>query len=883
MALTRGTKLGRYEIHSPLGAGGMGEVYRARDTRLNRTVAIKILPWHLSDVREAKERFEREARAISSLNHPNICTLYDVGSENGLSYLVMECLEGETLADRLKRGPLPLKEVVLYGVDICNGLEKAHRTGVIHRDLKPGNIMLTKTGAKLMDFGLAKAAIEKTNLPSSLTIAETLTSAGHPLTEEGWMVGTFQYMSPEQLQGTEPNARSDIFSLGTVLYEMCTGKPAFEGKTTASKIAAILASEPKSVLSFQPLAPPALDHIVRNCLAKDPDERFQTAHDVKLQLKSIGEAGSLPGSILIPKRSNWIWPAVILLLLLAFFAVITLHFRNPALQPTVVRFSFAPPENVTVGKVLTFSPDGNTLAFVATDQNGKSQIWVRSLDSNDSRPLSGTEGAFYHFWAPDSQHLGFFAEHNLRVVSKNGGPTQNLCHVEGVVEDPRGADWRSDNLILFTPNWQTALFRTLTTSCDMQPVTTLEQGQSSHRWPQFLPDGEHFIFYSRAIAAKSGLYLSKLGDTRLTRLTDATSFAAYAEPGFLVFTQGKTLIAQPFDPKTLRMTGDPFKLADSIGYDPVVEGIAQFAVSRSGNLAFRSVKVSGVEMAWYDRHGQRLGTLGHAAAYQEPALSNQGTKLAVVQDEDIVIFDLQSGASSRLTSIGKAYSPTWSPDDRRIMFSASSSGTSDVYEQSISEPGGARLLNHSPATKNVMDWSPDGRYIIFDNLDTKSRQYKAEVYVMPLFGDRKPFVFAGAPFSCAAGRFSPDGRWIVYESDESGRNEVYVRAFPSGADKTPISVDGGTEPIWRGDGKEIFYLAANKKMMAVSVQSDGTVLRAKPPIALFQAPVTSVVEERSHYVPSKDGKRFLILAEPAENRNVPVNVVLNFAADLKKQ
>ena len=502
MTLGSGTTLGRYEIGSPLGAGGMGEVYRARDTRLDRTVAIKILPAHLSSNPEAKQRFEREARAISSLNHPNICTLHDVGHQDGVDYLVMECLEGQTLADRLLKSPLPLEQVLKYGIEICEGLENAHKTGVIHRDLKPGNVMLTKTGAKLMDFGLAKAA----PLSSNLTMTLSGPSAEQPLTERGTVVGTFQYMAPEQVEGKEADARSDIFALGALLYEMTTGKRAFTGETRGSIVAAILAADPPPISTVQPMSPPALEKVVKGCLAKDPEERLQTAHDVKLQLKWIAEGGSqagVPAPLASQRktRERILWSASAFLAM-ACLALAVIHFgQTKATQPAIHTYIPAP-EKSTFAFVgdhtgpLVISPDGTRLVYAALSPDGKQMLWLRPLEAASSQRLPGTEDAAYPFWSPDSRFIGFFAEGKLKTIAAVGGPAQVLCDAP----DGRGGTWNREGTIVFPRTFNGSMYRISAGGGTPVQVTELDasQEENSHRWPQFLPDGRHFLFYVRS-------------------------------------------------------------------------------------------------------------------------------------------------------------------------------------------------------------------------------------------------------------------------------------------------------------------------------------------------------------------------------------------------
>jgi eukaryotic-like serine/threonine-protein kinase len=577
VALASGAKLGPYEIVAPLGAGGMGGVYRARDTRLDRTVAIKILPAHLSSDPEAKQRFEREARAISSLNHPNICTLYDVGHQDGIDYLVMEFLEGQTLADRLMKGPLPLDQVLKYGIEICEGLEKAHKTGVIHRDLKPSNVMLTKTGAKLMDFGLAKATPATAPPSSSLTATISGPSADQPLTARGTLVGTFQYMSPEQLEGQDADARSDIFALGALLYEMATGKRAFTGKTQASIVAAILASEPPPISTLQPMSPPALDQAAKVCLAKDPDERLQTVHDVKLQLKWIADGGASSATqagIATPAKGT---PrirerALAAALVFALIALVLgfVHFRHPVSDAPSVRSSILPPKNASfvngvANSGYALSPDGTRLVFSAQSVEGRTTLWMRPLNSLATQELAGTENASFPFWSPDGQWIGFFADGKLKKVPASGGSVQVIC------DAPlgRGGTWNAQGVIVFTPSTVDPLFRVSANGGTPTPVTQLDAslGETTHRWPDFLPDGVHFLYLGRqfSLAKPSAIYVGSLDSLSHKKIRDGFTEAHYAAPGYLVFgREHGTLFAQRFDLSSLSVVGEAVPIAGDV-------------------------------------------------------------------------------------------------------------------------------------------------------------------------------------------------------------------------------------------------------------------------------------------------------------------------------
>ncbi len=586
MALRSGSMLGPYEVLTPIGAGGMGEVYRARDTRLDRIVAVKILPSNLASDPDAKQRFDREARTISGLSHPNICHLYDVGTQDGISFLVMEYLEGETLADRLRKGPMPLEQVLKSGIEICEGLEKAHRSGVVHRDLKPGNIMLTRSGAKLMDFGLAKPVLPASVASSSLT--QTLATPQHPLTQEGMVVGTFQYISPEQLEGKEADARSDIFALGTVLYEMVTGRRAFEGKTTASTIAAILAADPPSISSVQPMSPPVLEGLVRNCLVKDPDERVQTAHDVKLQLKGVQGGGSsqaIPISgVVTHTRLDWLGWLLAGILLLALLAGGWAWWRGShQTAPAMYFLSSAPSPAATV----TLSPNGRTLALVAySEQANKNVIWIHEVGARSATVLQGTEGATYPFWSPDGRALGFFAQGKLKTIDVTSGRSAQM-----IADAPfgRGGAWGQDGVILYTPDAWSGLYRVSSSGGTPTKVSEPEPGQSqvSHRWPVFLPDGRHFIYLACNFSGKldnNEIFVGSLDSAEKRPVVNASSNAVYSAPGYLVYWRDNALVAQSFDLHNYTLVGEPRIVSDAVQYFPQTD-FAVFTVSGSTLVA----------------------------------------------------------------------------------------------------------------------------------------------------------------------------------------------------------------------------------------------------------------------------------------------------------
>jgi Tol biopolymer transport system component len=888
MALTSGTKLGPYEIQSPLGAGGMGEVYRARDTRLERTVAVKILPSHLSSNPDAKQRFEREARAISSLNHPNICTLYDVGHQDGVDFLVMEFLEGETLADRLLKGPLPPEQALKCGVEICEGLEKAHHSGVVHRDLKPGNIMLTKTGAKLMDFGLAKAAPGAK--PASASLTATLDNAGRsqPLTAQGMVVGTFQYMSPEQVEGKEADARADIFALGAVLYEIATGKKAFAGNSHASIVAAILASEPQPISTVQPMSPPALDRVVKSCLAKDPDDRWQTVHDVKLQLKHIaeggsqaGEAGRDPAGRRRRERASWLLAAAFLLVMMAGGAAWWGTTRG---HPRPMYFHASVPFSVND---LALSPDGRLLAMVAYSAQANSFVlWTHEVGGRQTSSLEGTQGASFPFWSPDGRSIGFFADGKLKKVDVAGGQVQVLCDAP----NGRGGTWNRGGVIVFTPDsLGLGLFRVSSSGGSPVEMTKPDSSrfETSHRWPVFLPDGKHFLYLAANFAGQlevNAIFLASLDSTERRLIVSTNANAAYAEPGYLLYLRdNKTLVAQPFDRRRYVLSGEPHTLSDEVLYTPLVDR-AVFSVSGGEVLATQTGKHASLsQLTWFDRSGKPTGTGGTPGSYKNMRLSPDGRRVATDQTDpdgrnvDIWILEPARGATTRLTFDPSVHqTPIWSPDGKQVLFSANRRLGMRLYLKNADGSGSEEEVADLGAglPVNAWDWSRDGKYVLVRKGNELWYLSWPERVAKPLLQ---------AKWTVRNAQFSPDGRWMAYASNETGSMEIYVSSFPSGNGKWQVSRGGGQEPRWRQDGKELFYLSAEGKMMAVAVTT-GASFTAGSPATLFQThrrqPISS--QDVFSYDVSGAGQRFLIATKVDEANAAPLSVHLNWASEMEK-
>jgi serine/threonine protein kinase len=864
----------------------MGEVYRAKDTRLNRTVAIKVLPAQVTDRSDLRQRLEREARAVSSLNHPHICTLHDIGHQDGIDYLVMEYLEGETLASRLLKGALPLDQVLRYAIQIADALDQAHRHDIVHRDLKPGNIMLTRSGAKLLDFGLAKL-----RGPEPVWSGHSsLPTEARALTEKGTLLGTLQYMAPEQLEGKDADARTDIFAFGAVLYEMATGQKAFAGKSQASLIAAILEHEPAPMSKLQPLTPPALDRVVKTCLAKDPEDRWHSAHDLKAELKWIAEAGSeagvAPTILTRPKRWErlaWIVAVVLFLVSLPFSVA---YFRRTPSEIPLMRLSVALPQGTPAVFPFSISPDGTKLVLKPTE-DFKGGLWVRPLGSLEAQPLPGTLNAFSPFWSPDSRFIGFLADGKLRKVEASGGPPQTLCEAPGVFA--RGGSWNREGVILFGAGGGEArtIHRVAALGGEPTPVTKLDPSrqETTHTYPYFLPDGRHFLYLALSTQPEhSGIYLASLDSKDTKRLVSTNKKAEYAASGHLLFLREGTLLAQPFDAERLELRGEPTPVAERVA-SYVTLGYGGYSVSQSGVLVYLSgPDQEGDQLVWFDRTGKPLSQLG--ATGTNPWLSPDEKWVAATRSEpqrvqdSLWLIDLARGTSSRFTfSPWNDHSPVWSPDGSRIVFASDRTGPANLYQKTASGTGNEELLLQSSTNDLATDWSSDGRFLLYRKLDPKTQW---DLWVLPMRGEAKPFALTQTPFNESQGQFSPDGQWIAYSSDKSGQWEVYVRSFPDPGFELPISTGGGGDPRWRRDGKELFYLAEDKKLMSVQIQTAAHRLEASVPRPLFETRVRGVNDQRNYYAVTADGQRFLFATPSPESAVTPITVVLNWTAELRR-
>jgi len=827
MTITPGTRFGPYEILAPIGSGGMGEVYKARDTRLDRSVAIKILPSHLSFDKQLRERFDREARMISSISHPHICSLYDVGNENGVDYLVMELLEGTSLADKLSRGALPLDQVLRFGAQIAQALDRAHKAGVVHRDLKPGNVMITKSGAKLLDFGLAK-------LVSGVVTTDAPTEQQKPLTQEGTILGTFQYMAPEQLEGQQADARTDIFALGCVLYEMATGQRAFQGKTKTSLIAAIVDRTPVPISQIIPLTPPFFEHVVEKCLEKEPDERWQSAHDIAEELKWIERRGNEDQQAGRTKgRWRWLpWIAAVVGITSALLLAI-LYVRGRNARSSELRFSFNAPPNLDFEN-FSVSPSGDAIAFSADPRDGEERsLWVRRLNAAEPGAVARGPRMQNPFWSPDGAWIGYFAGRKLWKVRAAGGSPQLICDAEYGV----GASWDSSGTILFSPAFGQGIFQVSVAGGEARAVTQLDprKRESIHAWPRFLPGGDRFLFLVRTIAAESNqIFVGSLVDGQRRLLLKADALSGYLEPD-LYFVRNGTLFSQEVDLDEARMLGEPRRVLDHVSFN---ESLASAAVSISERtIAYFPFSHVPMELRWYDRSGKSLEAVATDQSFEEFQLSRNGRKLVyeradpIKGGDDIWVTDLSRGARSRLTA-GRAdhQFSVWSPDAASVAFSSDQGGMYDVYVQPSDASAAPRPLWISPIDKNVCDWSPDGKYLAVNVYDPVTRD---DLWLVPLSAGEKPRPIMQSEYSEEFARFSPDGRYISYVSDRSGQEEVYVRHLESGKTEQ-VSIKGGVRAQWARDGSELFFLTVQKKLMAATLKLDGATIVPSTPTELFQ-------------------------------------------------
>ncbi|MGI8785001.1 MAG: protein kinase domain-containing protein [Acidobacteriota bacterium] len=896
MSLSAGSRLGAYEIISPLGAGGMGEVYLARDAKLEREVAIKILPEAFTNDPERLARFEREARFLASLSHPNIGAVHGLEESNGVRFLVLELIAGQTLADRVSSGPIELEECLEICCQIAVALEAAHEKGIIHRDLKPSNIKITPEGqVKLLDFGLAKAFALQESSPN-LSVSPTLTQQ---TIREGVILGTAAYMSPEQARGRTVDKRSDIWSFGCVLYECLAGRQAFRGDSVTDVLATIIHKDP----DWQALpaeTPAAIRELLERLLKKDRNHRFRDIGDARIVIEEVAADPSkrqpvaTTGPTQVRGRTRewlgWLTAGILTLIMLPLLAA---YFRNSPAEPAV-RSAILPPEKSAFDFVGTglrpsgppaISPDGRILTFAAPTQDGRRLLWVRPLDSLSARPIAGTENATFPFWSADSRFIGFFVPGKLKKVEATGGPPQTICDAS----EGRGGTWNSEGVIVFAPSVASSLYRVSASGGVAHPLTKLDdtRRERGHRWPWFLPDGKHFVYLATTFSGGTedkprAIFISNLESNENRLLLNANSNVAYAS-GYLLYARDKVLLAHPFDAGRRQFTEEARPLAEQVQYDAGF-GRAVFSVSSDGVLLYQTGTSSGFsQLGMFDRTGKNTDVLGEPLSYQYPAISPDGQRVAVsIPDPndgnvDLWIHEITRGVRTRFSfDVATDFYATWSPDSSRLAFASIRKGAFDIYQKASDGAGSEQLLLESATRKYPTSWSLDGRFLLYTQRDPKGRG-QFDIWVLPLFGDQKPFAFLATDFEEQFGRFSHNGKWVAYMSDESGTNEIYISPFPGPGGKRRVSTAGGAAPRWRRDGKELFYMAPDNNLMVVQVTEAAGGIQTGVPKPLFLAKSG----RPDFYDVSADGKRFVMIS-PREGNMQPLTLVTNWTAGLKR-
>jgi predicted Ser/Thr protein kinase len=894
LTLQPGARLGPYEIVSAVGAGGMGEVYKARDTRLDRIVAIKVLPEVLAGDPQFRERFDREARAISQLDHPHICALYDVGEQDGTAFLVMQYLEGETLADRLAKGALPLEQALKAAIEIASALEKAHRAGITHRDLKPGNVMLTRSGAKLLDFGLAK-----TRAPVSVSGTMAPTVAPN-LTAQGAILGTFQYMAPEQLEGQDADARTDIFAFGALLYETLTGRKAFDGKSQASLIGAIMHTDPPPMSALQPLAPTALDRLVRVCLAKDPNERWQSVGDVRRELQWIADGGSqTPAGMPVVARRRTreyvAWALATTLATVLTIGVALLYWRAPREADAIARFTVPTPVGAVrpVQDGFAVAPDGQILAFTARGIDGVSRMFIRRLDASEAKPLAGTDRATLPFWAPDSRSVGFAKEGGLYRLDLDGSAPRRLCDVPGNAFG--GGSWGSRGVIVFASEGA-GLLRVPDTGGIATPVTTLDPGaqEANHIGPWFLPDGRHVLFLAartaQAVNQSSSqrigiIWVTSIDDPARTRIVESDGAAAYAA-GWLLWTTDKlprSLVAQPFDPKRLTLSGAPQRVRDGLTNASLTRPNPGFGISSNGVLVVDRPPPILHQLVWMDRSGRTMGTVGPTATIIEFALApDERRVVATVRDRDSLkrdlwLLDAGREDGTRLTYIeqgGNTMRPLWARDGRHIYFTAT--GGKPLRTLTLGATTETEFESHGPLF-HFEDVTRDGHHVIFKTLTPSSPEIGIQRVDNP--DERRALV--KSQFRVGQARVSPDSRWLAFTVELPSGTQIVAQPFARAGEQIPVSPKGGIGAVWRDDSRELYY-EGPEGLMSAQMSEHGGALEASTPQKLFSLRTQGYVANQPHNVEvAGHGQKFLVNTIVGDSDNVPLEVTLNWTTGLK--
>jgi serine/threonine protein kinase len=888
MSLAAGTKLGPYEIVSPLGVGGMGEVYRARDSKLGRDVALKVISEQFANDAERMARFEREAKVLASLNHPNIAHIYGLEDSSGVRALVMELVEGQTLAERIARGPMPLEETLSIAKQIAEALEYAHERGIVHRDLKPANVKITPDGAvKVLDFGLAKA-IEETSDALEIGNSPTLSMGA---TRAGVILGTAAYMSPEQAKGKSADRRADIWSFGVVLYEMLSGKQMYSGETAPETLAHVITKEP-SWESLPAATPAAIRHLLERCLTKDSKARLQAIGEARIIIERyLANPGLSTSSIErgLPEQrvSRSVLPWGIAALAVATALILAwAPWRQSSEATRAMRLSFAVPPNLAFNDAqpdsAVISPDGQKIAFTATSADGKWQLWVRSLDSSDARLLPGTDDPLEPFWSPDSKSIAFGSQGKLKRVDLVGGSAQVLCDAARMT----GGAWSTKGVILFGSDYGSVLFQVPATGGEPKPVTVRDnaRGDFGHTTPSFLPDANHFLFRISVNSNPQGVWIGSLDSPEVKQiLTDNTS-AIYASPGYLIFARNLALMAQAFDADSLRLKGEAIPIIPQAITD--ARGPGRYSVSDNGILVWQSNWKREYQLLWFDREGKQVGSVGpvmEVTSGQEPHLSPDGKRLVIKRDSNIWVIDLARDTGIRLTSVFSQL-PLWTPDGSHIIFQSSTNeiGKRGIVQKAANGLGELELLLNG--VNFPAEMSPDGRFILFDRRGVRTQ---LDVWVLPLFGDGKEFPLLNSAFDEREPQLSSDGRWLAYCSDESGSYEIYVRPFSAdgkvGDDKRRVSTNGGFQPKWRVGGQELFYVTGDGQMMSVPVKASGAGIEFGTPHALFKTRLFGQQAILHEFDVTPDGQRFLVGTLIGEPKAPPPTVILNWTAELTKK
>jgi Tol biopolymer transport system component len=864
------------EVLGIIGRGGMGEVYRARDTKLKRDVAIKTLPDEFSHDVDRLNRFQREAEVLASLNHPNIAAIYDLQEADGARFLVLELVEGETLAERIQRGPIPIEEALQIARRICEALEAAHEQGIVHRDLKPANIKITPDDkVKVLDFGLAKA-MESTPT-TGVSNSPTLLSAAR--SNAGLILGTAAYMSPEQAKGKQVDRTTDVWAFGCVLYEILTGRAVFEGETTGEILGGIFKAEP-DWRRLPAETPESIRRLLRRCLEKERSLRLHDIADARIEIHDAQNGPQASPAAQWPRfrrRLIAVGSALVILTLVASFALVRAF--HPVPQALEMRLEISTPPTASP-ETLAISPDGQKIVFVAASE-GQSRLWVRSLDSVSARALTGTDGASFPFWSPDSRSLGFFADGKLKRIDVDSA---SVLILTDAVNGGRGGSWNRDGTIIFTPSAaNTPIFRISAAGGAPSAITRTNGNETNHRFPYFLPDGNHFLYYVVGAPESHGIYVSDLNGSAARRLLDVDSAPVYSSTGQLLFVRQGTLFAQDFDTKRMELKGSPSPIADRIAAAGTAQGSVAVSASMTGQLIYRSASGGGRrQVVWFDRLGKELTKVGEPTGATELSISPDGRRASLTQQVnqnfDLWLLDLERGVLSRFTSDPAVDNyATWSPDSRRIAFESNRKGAYDLYQKPAAAAGNEELLLASPNTKGPTDWSPDGRFLLYMDADPKNGS--SDLWALPLETDRKPFPVTQTSFNERSGQFTPDGRWIAYESDESGRYEIYIQPFPGPGGRVQVSTNGGAQARWRRDGKELFYIALDNRLMGVPIRlaSNSQTIDAGAPVPLFTTHIGGAISvpNKQQYDVSPDGQRFL-MNTIIEETALPITVILNW-------